>query len=249
MKFDSSRRSTWRFALLVAGVSITLGTVIATPQITGATTARDVWAEIVRILSPGSPRRSTAGGKGGDNIISPGIWMDDAATPAEVWNLRPVILYERSTRPDNDPDRIELRQDGKTIQSFDLKDKPSYRKLSIETALKPGQKYQILEFLDGSPTPSGAGIEFTVMLDCAKRLTIGENLAEVDRQFPKDQAKRSTGRIQVFVKTGLWSDALQEASTLIETEKDWKILKAEIIERWKEIGKRSTKGLLSDPNG
>jgi hypothetical protein len=230
-----------RFALLVACVSITLGSVIATPQITGATTVRDVWTEIVRIFSPCSPSRAAAGGKGGNNIVSPGIWFDDAAKPAEVWNVRPVILYETSGRRDNDPDRIELRQDGKTLQSFDLKDKPNYRKLSIDTALKPGQKYQIVEFLDGSPTPSGAGIEFTVISDCSKRLAIAENLLEVDRLFPKDAAKRSTERIQVFVKARLWSDALHEASTLVETEKDWQILKTEIIEHWKEKGEKRSK--------
>jgi hypothetical protein len=234
MKFYSPRRSTLRFAALVACVSITLGTLIATPQITGAATFGDVWREIVQVLSPGSPSRSAAGGKGSEPIVSPGIWVNDATKPAEVWNLRPVILYEASGNLNDVPNRVELRQDETIIQSFDLKDKPPYRRLSIDTTLEPGQKYEIVEFLDGSTTPKGAGIKFTVMSDGSKRQAIADHLTEVDQKFPDDQAKRSINRIQVFVDAKLWSDALQEASTLVETAKDWQILKAEIIEGWKE---------------
>jgi hypothetical protein len=234
MQFYSPRRSTLRFAALVACVSITLGTVIATPQITGAATFGDVWAEIVRVLSPGSPNRRTAGGKGGDNIVSPGVWVNDAAKPVEVWSLRPVILYETSGRRYQDPVRIELQQDEKTIQSFDLKDHPQYRKLAIETDLKPGQKYEIHEFIHKSKDSTGAPIEFVVMPDSPERRAIADQLANVDDEFAKDDAKRSTGRIEVFVKAGLWSDALQEATTLVETEKDWQFVKTEIIDRWNE---------------
>jgi hypothetical protein len=238
MKFYSPRRSTLRFAVLVACVSIILGMVISTPRITVATTVRDVWTEIVRIFSPSPPSRAAAGGKGGDSIISPGIWVDAAAKPGsidEVWNVRPAILYESSGNADDDPDRIKVNQDETVIQSFDLKDAPRYRKLSIETALKPGQKYQIFQFAGKSDTPTGAPTEFIVMPDGPKRQAIAEKLAKVDCEFSKDEAKRTIGRIQVFVKARLWSDALQEASTLVRNDQEWENLKAGTIDKWEKL--------------
>jgi hypothetical protein len=238
MKFHSARRSTMRFAILAAFVSATLGLVAVTMTISTATTWRDVADEIARIFSPGSPHRKDAGSKGADSIISPGVWVDAAAKSGaidEVWNIRPAILYESSGNADNDPDRIKVNQDETVIQSFDLKDAPRYRKLSIETALKPGQKYQIFQFLGKSDTPTGAPTEFIVMPDGPKRQAIAEKLAKVDCEFSKDEAKRTIGRIQVFVKARLWSDALQEASTLVRNDQEWENLKAGTIDKWEKL--------------
>jgi hypothetical protein len=241
MKFYSPRRSTTRFVLLVACVPITLGTVIATPQITGATTFGDVWKEIVRVFSPGSPSRKAAGGKGGDNIIAPGVWGDRAAKPemiGAVWNVRPVILYESSGNAYDDPDRIELTQAETTVQSFDMKDQPLHGQLLVKTELKPGQKYKIRQFIGKSTNPTNDGIEFVVMPDGPERQSITAKLAKLDCQFAKDEATRSTERIRVFVKAGLWSDALQEASALTKTDQEWAMLKAETIEQWKKVDKQ-----------
>jgi hypothetical protein len=235
MQFYSPRRSTIRFVVLVGCISITLGAVIAIPIVTDATTPWDFVKEVVRILSPRPPTSTGAGGRGGDNIISPGVWLDQDAKPGsigEVWNLRPVILYKSSGNASTDPDRIELIQDETIIQSFDVKDHPLHRQLPIKTELKPGKKYKIRQFLDGSVGPVDDGIEFVVMPDGPTRQSITEDLAKINDKFAKDEAKRSAARVQVFVTAGMWSDALQEARASVKTDKEWEMLKGQTIDQW-----------------
>jgi hypothetical protein len=236
MKFHSSRRSTVRFAVLVGCISITLGLVIATPIVTDVATAGGIWTEIVRIFSPRPPNRTAAGGKGANNVISPGVWFDRDAKPGsigEVWNVRPVILYESSENALTDPVRIELMQDESIVQSFDIKDRPSHKQLPINPELKPGEEYKIRQFLSASSGPTNDGTKFVVMPYGPKRELITTALAKLDCEFAKDEAKRSTARIRVFVEAGLWSDALQEASALAKNDQEWAMLKG-TIEQWKK---------------
>jgi hypothetical protein len=234
--FRLPRRSSMRFVLLVACLSVTAASIVAIPPAHAAKSLRDVWTTIVRVLAPSPPKRKNAGGKGPESILSPGVWRNTKANQEmvqEVWHRQPVILYQSPWNLNDAPDRIQLvdRATKQPVQTFPVRDQ-SYAKLKLDSALKAGNTYQIHQLQDGTVKPIDASVEFVVMPDGPKRTAITAKLAKLDCQFADDQDQRSEERIKVFVAEGLWSDALQELSEFVKTDADWQSLKTETIDQW-----------------
>jgi hypothetical protein len=228
------RRSSMRFVLLVACLSVTMASIVAIPPAQAAKSLRDVWTAIVRVLAPWPPQRKNAGGKGPESILSPGVWRDAKANQEmvqEVWHRQPVILYQSPSNSNDAPDRIQLMQGETKIQTFDVKGK-FYGKLLVDTKLTVGQSYQIHQLKGEANRVIDRSVAFQVMSDSPKRQAITEKLEEVECQFVADQDQRLEERIKVFVAAGLWSDALQELSSRVATDDDLRSLKAETVDQW-----------------
>jgi hypothetical protein len=241
-RLHSRRSAIWlTLALLVACPAITAGWTILHPPAAVAESLRDVWTTIKRIIYPSPPARKGAGGKGGEAILSPGVWVNAAAKAPqvpEVWHLRPVILYQSPANLNEAPDRIALMQGeapGQTtpVQTFEVKGK-TYDQLLVDAQLTPGQKYQIHQLKGKANRIIDRSIQFQVMPYGPVREAISTQLATVDCQFAADRERRSAERFKVFVAAGLWSDAMQELGALVKTDDDWQSLRTATIDRWEK---------------
>jgi hypothetical protein len=234
--FHLPPRSSMRFVLLVACLSVTAASIVAIPPAHAAKSLRDVWTTIVRVLAPWPPQRKNAGGKGPESILSPGVWRDAKASQKviqEVWHNQPVILYQSPWNQNDAPDRIQLvdRATKQPVQTFQVNDQ-IYAKLTPARVLQAGNTYQIHQLQDGTAQPIDASVEFVVMPDGPRRKAITAKLTKLDCQLSDDPDQRSEERIKVFVAEGLWSDVLQELSEFVKTDADWQSFKTETIDQW-----------------
>jgi hypothetical protein len=236
---DRLRRSAIQLTLgltLLATCPAVVVLIMMNPPTAAAQGLKDVWTTIKQIIYPAPPERTTAGKKGAEAILSPGVWSNATLKVPTVWHLRPVILYQSPFNRNEAPDRIALMQGETSVQTFEVKGQ-NYGQLLLKAPLTPGQKYQIHQLKGQDNQILDRSIEFQVMPYGPIREAIATQLATVDCQFAADAERRSAERFKVFVAAALWSDALQELGPLVKTTDDWQRLRAATVDRWEKTPK------------
>ena len=236
MAFSGSQISQrWISRLTIGCVSLTLGSLILISPSVSAKSFGDIIQSVIRVFSPKSPSRRSGGGKGPEAIISPGVWGDrDSNSIREVWHMRPVILYKSPTNLNETPDRIQVlhSKSNTLIQTFDVKNK-RYATLVIDSDLKPGEKYDIRPIKGEKMRSMSGSVMFLIMPEGENRQKITEKLESLRcQEEEEDQNACIEQRIQKFIDAGLWSDALQEISSFVETEEDWNFFNVETVQKW-----------------
>jgi hypothetical protein len=224
---------------LVSGFAIACSWLIFTgpiiqPQVVAAQSIYNFWASVKRVFSPQPPTRYRGGGKGPEAIVSPGVWVDREATQKipQVWNLKPVILYQEPTNKQEAPTTLQLVDVStkQVIQAFEVCGK-SYARLEVSESLKPGTTYRVKQLQNGKNI-GGSVIFRTMSGELRDQITLSlSNLKSQGERTPQQLSERN---VELFIQNQLWSDALQEMSQWVESDDDWHAFTALTIDEWRK---------------
>jgi hypothetical protein len=218
----------------IALASILLTAPILHPQTVFAKSIPEIWSSIQRVLSPVPRPSRTAGGKGPETIISPGIWVDREAAQRipQVWNLKPVILYQEPTNKQEAPTTLQLvdTKTEKVIQRFEVCGK-SHVRLQVSEALKPDTVYRVEQLKNGENINSSVTFR---MMSGAARNRLDRMLDTLEKHGKLVPQQLSERKVELFVQNQLWSDALQEMSQWVESDDDWHAFTAVTIDDWRK---------------
>ncbi len=199
---------------------------------------------IGRVFKPKPPQRSSGGQtKGPEAIISPGVWgaSTETAQFPEVWNIRPVVLYDRPQNAQEAPSQIQLinNRSKAVVQTFEVEGQ-AYAKLAVTKNLELGGSYTIRQINGKTKQMMNSPVRFQVMAEGPTRQALAEKLKALDCEKASETTRGQCieNRMAQFVEAGLWSDALQEVSAFLETSSDWELLKCSILSKWKEADRQ-----------
>jgi hypothetical protein len=224
---------------LISGYAIACAWMVFTvpliqPQMVMAGPISSFWGSVKRVFSPKPPVRYRGGGKGPEAIVSPGVWVDREATQRtpQVWNLQPVILYERPTNSQEAPTALQLVDTSTqtVIQRFEVCGK-SHARLKVDKPLTPGTVYQVEQLQNDKNINSSATFR---TMDGPARNRMSRIIDKLEKQEKTVPQQLSEQKVKLFVENQLWSDALQEMSQWVESDDDWKQFTALTIEEWRK---------------
>jgi hypothetical protein len=224
---------------LIAGFAIACSLMIFAgpmiqPQRVAAQSISSLWESMKRVFGPKPPVRYRGAGKGPEAIVSPGVWVDREATQKipQVWNLKPVILYQKPRNKQEAPTTLQLVdiRTKQVIQVFEVFGK-SYARLEVNESLKPGTTYRINQLQNGSNI--GSSVIFRTMSgELRDQITLSlSNLKSQGETTPQQLSERN---VELFIQNQLWSDALQEMSQWVESDDDWHTFTALTINEWRK---------------
>jgi hypothetical protein len=231
-RFQLARHWVQLFTIALASILLTAS--ILHPQAVVAKSINEIWSSIQRVLSPAPRPSRTAGGRGPESIISPGVWVDREAaqkTP-QAWNLQPVILYERPKNSPEAPTTLQLVDTStqEVVQRFEVCGK-DWARLKVDKPLTPGTVYQVKQ-LQNDKDISGS-VTFR-MMDGLARNRMSRIIDRLEKQGQSTPQQLSEQKVELFVKNQLWSDALQEMSQWAESDDDWKQFTTLTIQEWRK---------------
>lgn len=245
MAFLDSRRWISKWAI-VFSIPLVFSTSIWMISPVSANTLDRIWQSISNVFTPKRPVRGPRGRKGPEAIISPGVWVDrDRPTDKPtLWNLKPVILYQRSANSNENATSLQLI-DVKTqdvIQSFEL-GQESHMKLVLDKPLKPGTVYQINQLKDG--VNINGSVDFRTIAGVSRK-RLNESIQRLEEQGRLTPMQLSEEKIKLFVHNQLWSDALQELSQWATNEEEWKEFTVKTIDDWRVAEARTPEDEKTD---
>jgi hypothetical protein len=224
----------WMKLFTIALASILFTAPILHPQAVVAKSITEILSSIQRVLSPAPRPSRTAGGRGPEAIVSPGVWVDREATQKipQVWNLKPVILYQEPTNKQEASTTLQLvdTTTEKVIQSFEVCGK-SHVRLLMSEPLKPDTIYRVEQLKNGINI--NGSVTFRVMSGAARN-RLDRMLNTLEKQGKTVPQQLSEQKVKLFVQNQLWSDALQEMSQWVESDNDWHAFTAVTIDEWRK---------------